>query len=116
MVLEPAWRNLFENTLTVQFHHRLVGLCNLASGDMACIDAPAPATRICRRGGSCWCGDVAGWSRYCDVPPSGANLLWRSAHQMLAIIVFTIAVVQAEGLSHREMIEVQRSSMAEQGA
>jgi hypothetical protein len=24
--------------------------------------------------------------------------------------------VQAEGLSHREMIEVQRSSMAEQGA
>ena len=32
---QPLWRNFFENTLTVQFNHRMVGLCVLAARDAA---------------------------------------------------------------------------------
>ena len=38
------------------------------------------------------------------------------AHQVLAIIVFTIAVVHAEGLSHRLTFLLPRSGPAEQSA
>ena len=32
----PAWRNLFENTLTVQFNHRMVAYAALDRGGAAC--------------------------------------------------------------------------------
>jgi heme A synthase len=38
------------------------------------------------------------------------------AHQMLAIVVFTIAVVHAERMSHRAIVSVPNPAPAEQRA
>ncbi|MGA7334122.1 MAG: COX15/CtaA family protein [Pseudolabrys sp.] len=113
--LEPAWRNLFENTLTVQFQHRMVAYAIWLLAIWHAYDAWR--RRRAFAGAAVLAGAVtlqAGLGIVTLLHQAPISLAL--AHQMLAIIVFTIAVVQAEGLSHREMIEVQRSSMAEQGA
>jgi heme A synthase len=45
-----------------------------------------------------------------------APLALALAHQMLAILVFTIAILHAERLSHRVLSDLPRSSRVEQGA
>jgi cytochrome c oxidase assembly protein subunit 15 len=113
--LEPAWRNLFENTLMVQFQHRMVAYAIWLLAIWHAYDAWR--RRRAFAGAAVLAGAVtlqAGLGIVTLLHQAPISLAL--PHQMLAIIVFTIAVVQAEGLSHREMIEVQRSSMAEQGA
>ena len=113
--IEPAWRNLFENTLTVQFQHRMVAYVIWLLAVLHAYDA--------------WRGKRA--FAYAAVFAGAvtlqaglgiATLLHQAplplalAHQILAIIVFTIAVVHAEGLSHRLTFQLPRSRPAEHGA
>ena len=94
--IEPAWRNLFENTLTVQFQHRMVAYAIWLLAIWHALRCVAPATRHLR-GAAVLAGAVTLQAGLGIVTLlHQAPLPLALAHQMLAIIVFTIAVVQAE--------------------
>jgi cytochrome c oxidase assembly protein subunit 15 len=113
--LQPAWRNVFENALTVQFNHRMVAYAIWLLAVLHAFDT--------------WRASHARWSAV--VLAAGVTLqaglgvvtlLYQAplglalAHQVLAILVLTIAVVHAERLSHRAIIFAQHAKPAEQGA
>jgi heme a synthase len=96
----PGWRNLFENALTVQFNHRilayaiwLLALWHVfdARGSAAFGSALTLAILITLQG-------VLGIVTLLHVAPLGLAL----AHQGLAIIVLTAAVLHAESLGHHQ--------------
>jgi cytochrome c oxidase assembly protein subunit 15 len=106
--IAPAWQNLFENTLTVQFDHRMVAYAISLAALFHFIDA----WRMQRawRGAATLAALVTlqaalGIVTLLNLAPLPLAL----AHQLLAIVVFTIAVVHAEGLSNRA---VYRTSQA----
>jgi cytochrome c oxidase assembly protein subunit 15 len=108
----PAWRNLFENTLTVQFNHRMLAYAIWLLAGFHAIDA-----RQARRGaaGAIMLAVAVTLQSALGV----VTLLYQTplalalAHQVLAIIVLTIAVVHAERLAHRAAFGVAQP--AEQG-
>lgn len=113
--LSPAWRNLFENTLTVQFDHRMIAY---AIWLLVMVHAnDAWRLRQEKRGALILAGlvtlqAVLGIVTLLQQAPIPLAL----AHQMLAILVFTVAIVHAERLSHRETFELSRAARLEQGA
>ena len=97
--IEPYWRNLFENTLTVQFDHRMLAYAIFVASLWHAYDA--------RRGGA---ASGALWLVSGVTLQAGlgivtllhqALLMLALAHQMLAIVVLSIAIVHAEKLSRR---------------
>jgi cytochrome c oxidase assembly protein subunit 15 len=95
----PWWRNLFENALTVQFNHRILAYAIwllaiwhvfAARGSGAFGAAAMLAILITLQG-------VLGVVTLLHVAPLGLAL----AHQGLAVIVLTAAVLHAESLRHR---------------
>jgi cytochrome c oxidase assembly protein subunit 15 len=99
----PAWRNLFENTLTVQFNHRMMGYGLWLVAMLHAVDVVAA-----RRGGAILNGALA---LACAVTLQAGigivTLLYQVPlplallHQITAIVVLTIAVIHAERLSPR---------------
>ena len=96
----PWWRNLFENALTVQFNHRMLAYAMWvlalwhafdARGSVAFGSAVTVAILITLQG-------VLGIVTLLHVAPLGLAL----AHQGLAVIVLTAAVLHAESLGHRQ--------------
>ena len=91
--MTPAWRNLFENTLTVQFDHRMVAyaICGIA----ACC---TPSTRRARRGGAALNGALA-WPALVTLQAGlGIVTLLHQVplplallHQIIGIVVLTVA-------------------------
>ncbi|HWE78825.1 MAG TPA: COX15/CtaA family protein [Pseudolabrys sp.] len=113
--MTPAWRNAFENTLTVQFDHRMVAYTIWTIALLHAVDAWTS-----RRG-------VAGALTVAilvtlQATLGIATLLYQVPlplalpHQMFAIVVFTATIVHAERLSHREVAPVSRVVPMEQGA
>lgn len=106
---QPWWRNFFENALTVQFNHRLMGYAIFALAIWHAVDV----VRTARRGETVtWALTLAsavtlqaglGIVTLLHVTPLPLAL----AHQAMAVIVLAIAVVHAAGL---------RDATAEQGA
>jgi heme a synthase len=98
--IQPAWRNLFENTLAVQFDHRMVAYAIWVLTGLHAIDA-----RQARRGvsGAILLAGAVTLQAALGV----ATLLYQApielalAHQLLAILALTAAVVHAERLWHR---------------
>jgi cytochrome c oxidase assembly protein subunit 15 len=97
----PAWRNLFENVLTVQFNHRMVAytvwLVAVAHLWSACA---AGADRATRRSAAVLAllvtaQAILGILTLVHVVPLGLAIL----HQGFAVVVLTAAVVHAERLS-----------------
>jgi cytochrome c oxidase assembly protein subunit 15 len=99
----PAWRNLFENTLTVQFDHRIVAYALWLAAALHLADAIGS-----RRGGAVLNGALAlacaitlqagiGIVTLLHQTPLPLALL----HQVTGIAVLTIAVIHAERLSQR---------------
>jgi cytochrome c oxidase assembly protein subunit 15 len=113
--MSPVWRNLFENTLTVQFDHRMVAYAIWVLAGLHAIDA-----RQARRGagGAVLLAAAVTAQAFLGV----VTLLYQAplplalAHQILAIIVFTIAVAHAERLSHRAILHELQTVAAEQRA
>jgi cytochrome c oxidase assembly protein subunit 15 len=99
--IEPAWRNLFENTLTVQFDHRMLAYAIWA----AAIALAAVAWRQRRAVAATTTLAIA---VTLQAALGIATLLRQAplhlamAHQLLAIAVFTIAIVNAERLWPRD--------------
>jgi cytochrome c oxidase assembly protein subunit 15 len=113
--MTPAWRNAFENILTIQFDHRMVAYTIWVVAVLHAIDA--------FRSGRA----VAGATMVAVLVTLQAalgivTLLYQVAlplalsHQMFAIVVFTAVIVHAERLSHREPVHVRSAVPAEQGA
>jgi cytochrome c oxidase assembly protein subunit 15 len=99
---EPWWRNLFDNTLTVQFEHRMTAYALLALAVLHAIDA----ARL--RAGAVASG--AWWLVAAIVVQAVLGVLTllhqvpidlALAHQAVAIVVLTLAVLQTERLVAR---------------
>ncbi len=99
----PAWRNLFENTLTVQFNHRMAAYALCLASILHAVDVVRA-----RRSGAFLNGALAlacavtlqagiGIVTLLHQTPLPLALL----HQVMGIVVLTIAVVHAERLSPR---------------
>lgn len=113
--LQPAWHNLFENTLTVQFNHRMVAYAIWALAMLHAFDAWR--TRNAGWGAAALAGAVTLQAGLGVVTLLyQAPLLLALAHQILAILVLTIAVVHAERLSRRAAVQVRHAKAVEQGA
>lgn len=96
----PAWRNLFENTLTVQFNHRMVAYALWLAAMFHLTDAWRARREL--RGAVILAIMVTlqaalGVVTLLQKVPIPLAL----AHQMLAILVFTAAIVHAEWLTRR---------------
>jgi cytochrome c oxidase assembly protein subunit 15 len=99
----PAWRNLFENTLTVQFDHRMVAYALWIAAMLHVVDVVRA-----RRGGAVLNGALALACAVTLQAGIGVVTLLHQAplslallHQVTAIAVLTIAVIHAARLSPR---------------
>jgi cytochrome c oxidase assembly protein subunit 15 len=103
----PWWRNLFENTLTVQFEHRMTAYALFALALWHVIDAVrARAGASAINGALAFLGAITlqavlGILTLLNQVPIPLAL----AHQACAIAVLTLAVVQAERLAGRGAVE-----------
>ena len=100
----PWWRNLFDNTLTVQFEHRMTAYLLFVLAVLHAIDAiRSRAGTLAVNGALCLAAAVTlqatlGILTLLNQAPMDLAL----AHQAVAIAVLTLAVLQAERLSVRQ--------------
>lgn len=99
----PWWRNLFDNALTVQFEHRMTAYALLAMAFLHVVDAVRSRANSAVIGGA-WLLLAAltlqallGILTLLNQVPIDLAL----AHQAVAIVVLTLAVLQAERLASR---------------
>jgi cytochrome c oxidase assembly protein subunit 15 len=99
----PWWRNLFENTLTVQFNHRMVAyaivmLALLHAADVARTARSGPVlAHALALAAAIVLQAALGIATLLQAVPIGLALM----HQAMAVIVLSIAVVHAERISAR---------------
>jgi cytochrome c oxidase assembly protein subunit 15 len=100
----PWWRNLFDNTLTVQFEHRMTAYALLVLAMLHALDAVRS-----RADGAVVRGAVALLAVIALQATLGILALLKQApmdlalaHQAVAIAVLTLAVLQAERLARRQ--------------
>ena len=95
----PWWRNLFENTLTVQFNHRMVAYTIWLIAVLHFIDA----WRSGRMRGALTLAVLVTLQAALGIVTllHSAPLHLAMAHQLMAIVVLTTAIVHAERLSRR---------------
>ena len=109
---EPWWRNLFDNTLTVQFEHRMTAYALLALALWHAIDAVRARAASSVISGAWWMvaaiilQAVLGILTLLNQVPIDLAL----AHQAVAIVVLTLAVLQVERLSVRQAQPVTKDS------
>jgi cytochrome c oxidase assembly protein subunit 15 len=100
----PWWRNLFDNTLTVQFEHRMTAYMLLALAVLHAIDA------VGSRAGAATINRALALAAAVTVQAMLGilTLLYQVpiplalAHQATAILVLTLAVIQAERMAARQ--------------
>jgi cytochrome c oxidase assembly protein subunit 15 len=102
LAISPAWRNLFENVLTVQFVHRMMAYVLFAVAGLHAIDAWRSGSGAARGGATLLAAAVTvqaglGIATLLGQVPIGLAL----AHQGMAVVTLAIAVVHAERLSPR---------------
>lgn len=96
----PAWRNLFENTLTVQFDHRMVAYAIWLVAMLHLADVWRTGRAV---GGALLLAIMVTLQAALGISTLLASvpLHLALAHQLLAIVVFTMAIVHAERQSGR---------------
>jgi cytochrome c oxidase assembly protein subunit 15 len=100
----PWWRNLFDNTLTVQFEHRMTAYALLALAVLHAVDAIGSRAGRTVVSGALWLAAAVtlqatlGILTLLNEVPIDLAL----AHQAVAIVVLTLAVLQAERLGARQ--------------
>jgi len=101
----PAWRNLFENNLTVQFNHRMVAYLLWIVAMLHAIDVVRS-----RRGGAVLNGAL--WLASLVTVQAGIGIVTllhqvplplALLHQLTGILVLTVAVIHAERLTARPL-------------
>lgn len=110
---QPWWRNLFENTLTVQFEHRMTAYALLALAAFHAFDAVRSRAGTAAINGALWLlvavllQAALGVLTLLNQVPIVLALM----HQAVAIAVLTLAVLQAERLAARQP-ELERQRIA----
>src|SRR5437868_1675629 len=100
----PWWRNLFDNTLTVQFEHRITAYALFVLAVLHALDAVWSRAGAAAVNGAWWLVGVVmlqatlGILTLLNQVPIALAL----AHQAVAIAVLTLAVFQAERLAARQ--------------
>jgi heme a synthase len=111
LFLQPAWRNFFENTLTVQFDHRMLAYLVWLAVMFHANDAWRARREVAGAlilAGAVTLQAALGIITLLNQAPIELAL----AHQMVAILTFTVAVVHAERLWHRAGMEMRTNSGA----
>jgi cytochrome c oxidase assembly protein subunit 15 len=111
MFLHPLWRNFFENTLTVQFDHRMFAYTIWLVVIWHAYDAWRSQRE--ENGVLILAGVVTAQVLLGIVTLlQQATVSLAQTHQMVAILVFTVAIVHAERLWHRQMTGPARPATA----
>jgi heme a synthase len=101
----PWWRNLFDNTLTVQFEHRTIAYALFVLAILHALDAVGSRAGTAVIRGAWWLAAAValqatlGILTLLNQVPMDLAL----AHQAMAIAVLTLAIFQAERLTARQM-------------
>ena len=107
---EPWWRNLFDNTLTVQFEHRMTAYALFALAILHAVDAVRSRAGKAVIDGALWLvmaiavQAALGILTLLNQVPIDLAL----AHQAVAIVVLTLAVLQVERLKLRRPIATEQ--------
>ncbi|MCK1653564.1 COX15/CtaA family protein [Bradyrhizobium sp. 149] len=104
----PWWRNMFDNVLTVQFEHRMTAYALFALAALHAFDAVRSRAGSAANGALLLLGAVSlqavlGILTLLNQVPIDLAL----AHQAVAIVVLTLAVMQTERLATRGSTEAQ---------
>jgi cytochrome c oxidase assembly protein subunit 15 len=110
---QPWWRNLFDNTLTVQFEHRMTAYTLFALAIWHVVDAVRSRANGAVIRGGCWLVAAIALQATLGILTllKQAPIDIALAHQAMAIVVLTLAVLQAERLAARR-IETDRQKLA----
>ena len=109
LFIVPAWRNFFENTLTVQFDHRMLAYAIWSLAILHVFDAWRQQRAA--RGAIMLAGVVT-----LQAALGIVTLLYQAplalalVHQLMAMVVFSVAIVHAERLSHRAVTRVPETA------
>ena len=97
----PWWRNLFDNTLTVQFEHRMTAYALFALAVLHLIDAVRSRAGVAVIKGALWLAAAIALQATLGILTllNQAPIDLALAHQAVAIAVLTLAVLQAERLA-----------------
>jgi heme a synthase len=100
---EPWWRNLFENTLTVQFEHRMVAYALLLLAALHAVDAARSHASRAVIDGALWLLGIVALQATLGILTllNQAPMDLALAHQAVAIAVLTLVVFQAARLTGR---------------
>jgi len=103
---EPWWRNLFDNTLTVQFEHRMVAYALFALAILHAVDAVCSRAGAIAVNGALWLAAAIILQAALGILTllNQVPVLLALAHQAVAMSVLTLAIFQAQRLAarHRE--------------
>jgi cytochrome c oxidase assembly protein subunit 15 len=104
---QPWWRNFFDNTLTVQFTHRMVAYTLFALAIAHVVDAIRLRASAATINGAVWLAAAMTVQAGLGIITllHQVPILLGVAHQAVAIVVLTLALFQAErlGASRREL-------------
>ena len=106
----PWWRNLFDNTLTVQFEHRMTAYLLFTIALLHALDAVRSRAGAAAVNGALWLAAVItlqatlGILTLVNQAPTSLAL----AHQAVAIVVLTLAILQADRLAARPSQQPQQ--------
>ena len=100
---QPWWRNLFDNTLTVQFEHRMTAYVLFALAIWHVVDAVRSKAGPAAVNGALWLAAAISTQALLGILTLlyQVPILLALAHQAVAILVLTLAIVQVERLAAR---------------
>jgi cytochrome c oxidase assembly protein subunit 15 len=113
---QPWWRNLFENALTVQFEHRMTAYALFALAAIHALDAMASRAGAAV-GSALWLLAAVTLQALLGILTllNQVPLALALSHQAVAIVVLTLAVLQAERLSGGQTQKARHSAAAPLG-
>jgi cytochrome c oxidase assembly protein subunit 15 len=108
---EPWWRNLFDNTLTVQFEHRMTGYVLFALAVLHALDAVRSRAGTSAVNGALWLAAAITLQAALGILTllHQVPILLALAHQAVAIAVLTLAIFQVERLAVRQPESARRN-------
>ncbi len=101
---QPWWRNLFDNTLTVQFEHRMTAYALFVLALLHAVDAVRARAGVAVIRGATWLVAVVALQATLGILTllNQVPIDLALTHQAVAIAVLTLAVCQAERLAARQ--------------
>jgi heme a synthase len=102
---DPWWRNLFDNTLTVQFEHRMVAYVLFVLAALHVLDAVRSRAGAAAVNGALWLAAAITLQATLGILTllNQVPIALALAHQAVAIAVLTLAIFQAERLAVRRV-------------